>query len=70
METQKTEENLIGKVGRCSKGRPGLIMGKKELPWGIAWIGVGLDGRGQWSSRDPIIIAESEEEYEEKFPLK
>lgn len=57
------EQSLIGKVGICGKGRPGLITGQKELPWGLSWIGDGLDGQGEWASRNPTIIANSVEEY-------
>jgi len=46
-------ENLVGTVGMCSRGRPGLITGRKELPWGLSWIGIGLDDGTAWSSRQP-----------------
>lgn len=53
-------QDLIGKVGICSLGRPGLIVGRKQLPWGEAWVGIGLDGVGVWSSRNPRILTQDE----------
>lgn len=51
---------MIGKVGRCSKGRPGLITGRKTLDWGESWVGIALDdGDPKWASRDPEILAET-----------
>jgi hypothetical protein len=53
-------ETLIGKVAICSKGRPGFIIGRKELSWGLSWIGEGLDEQGGvWASRNPRVVAES-----------
>ena len=45
--------NMLLKFAWCSIGRPGFIYGRKEMPWGMAWIGWGLDGKGDWSSRNP-----------------
>jgi hypothetical protein len=49
----------VGAVGRCGKGRPGLITGREELPWGLSWVGIGLDDGSRWASRQPTIIAPS-----------
>ena len=57
-------ENLIGKVGMCSINRPGLITERKEMPWGMAWVGDGLDRKGPWASRNPRIVADSLAEWE------
>lgn len=59
-------EDLIGKVGICSHGRIGVITDFQVLPWGDSWVGVGIDGK-EWSSRNPIIIANSVEEYIKKY---
>lgn len=53
-------ENLVGLVGVCSKGRPGLITGRKELPWGLSWVGIGLDDGSAWSSRSPRKMTQYE----------
>jgi len=53
-------DTLIGKVGVCSKGRPGLITGRKELPWGLSWVGIGLDNGMAWSSRSPRLLPQDE----------
>jgi hypothetical protein len=56
--------DLTGTVCRCSKGRPGLITGRKELPWGESYVGIALDdGPWQWASRKPILIAHSLDQY-------
>lgn len=47
--------NMLGKLAICSKGRIGFVTGRKELPWGLSWIGMGLDGT-DWASRDPIAL--------------
>jgi hypothetical protein len=64
-ETQKRVEREmgavtpeIGCVALCSRGRPGLVCGRKELSWGISWTGFALDnGPILWSSRRPRVIA-------------
>lgn len=53
-------ENLIGRVGVCSRGRPGLITARKELPWGLSWVGIGLDDGTPWSSRSPRVMGMDE----------
>lgn len=58
--TVAEEENLVGKVGVCSRGRPGLITGRKELAWGLSWVGIGLDDGSAWSSRAPRVVARDE----------
>lgn len=50
----------IGKAGVCSKGRPGLIVGRKQLPWGLSWVGIGLDDGSSWSSRSPRVMTRDE----------
>lgn len=56
-------ENLVGKICVCSVGRPGIVTGRKEYDWGTAWCGLGLDGKGNWSSTNPAIIAESGQDF-------
>ena len=46
---------LLGKLAICSKGRIGIILGRKELPWGLSWVGKGIDG-SDWASRDPVML--------------
>lgn len=53
----------LGRVGVCSKGRPGLITGRKKLEWGLSWVGIGLDDGTPWASREPKIVAESVAEW-------
>jgi len=60
-------EDLVGKVARCSKGRLGVITGHRKLLWGRSWIGVGLDGQGFWTSRNPTIESESIVQYAESL---
>lgn len=60
-------EGLVGKVCRCSRGRPGLVTGRKALEWGESWVGIGLDdGDPQWASRRPTIIAQDLNTYLKK----
>lgn len=51
---------MIGAVGECSKGRLGLITGRKTLPWGESWVGIGLDDGSPWASRTPRILTVEE----------
>jgi hypothetical protein len=60
-------ENLVGKVCVCSVGRPAIVVGKRAFAWGEAWVGLGLDGKGVWSSTSPCVIAESGEEFHDKL---
>jgi len=53
-------EDLTGLVAVCSKGRPGLVTGKKELPWGLSWVGIGLDDGTAWASRSPRKMTQEE----------
>ncbi len=55
----------IGKVAICSRGRVGVIIKRKKLPWGWSWIGIGLNTNEEWrwSSRRPSIIAEDVNDY-------
>lgn len=60
-------EDLVGKVCVCSVGRPAIVTGREGFPFGIAWVGLGLDGKGTWVSTDPCIIAESGREFHDKL---
>ena len=42
-----------GRLAVCSKGRLGIVTGKRELPWGLSFVGIGLDGK-PWASREPL----------------
>lgn len=49
------EIEMVGRMAVCSRGRVGVIRGRKALPWGESWVGVGLDGT-EWASRSPTLI--------------
>lgn len=51
---------MIGLVARCSSGRIGVVTGRKELPWGLSWVGIGLDDGTRWASRKPTILTAEE----------
>jgi len=61
----------IGKVAICSKGRVGVIIKRKQLPWGWSWIGIGLNPSEEWrwSARRPRIIAEDLNDFLERERL-
>ena len=61
------KDELIGKIAMCSKGVVGVITGRKKLDWGEAWIGERLEDSGNWSSKNPAILADSLEEYNKQF---
>lgn len=60
-------EDITGKVGVCSVGRPFIITGKRTFPFGDAWVGVGFDGKGTVASTGPAIIAESAAEFHDRL---
>ena len=51
--TEQREDLRPGDFCWCSKGRPGVITGRKELEWGWSWVGIGLDDASPWASRNP-----------------
>jgi hypothetical protein len=51
------DQDLVGRWAICGHGRIGLIEGRRQLPWGLAWVGTGVDGR-PWSSRWPTLVAD------------
>jgi hypothetical protein len=53
-------QNIVGLIGVCSRGRLGLITGRKVLPWGESWVGMGLDDGSDWASREPAILPEDQ----------
>lgn len=60
-ETDQVDDmpgDLFRKVAVCSKGIKGFIVGRRLLPWGMAWVGVRQDNGGEWSSRQPVLIDE------------
>ena len=63
----KASENLVGKICVCSVGRPFIVTGTKRFPWGDAWVGLGLDGKGTACSTSPCIIAETGQEFHDKL---
>jgi hypothetical protein len=67
MRMYRDGEAMIGKVCVCSIGRPAIVVGTKKFPWGWAWTGIGLDGKGVWCSTDPCIIAENGQEYYDRL---
>ena len=58
---------MFGKVCACSLGRVGVVVAYGRVPWGESYVGMGLDGKGLWFSRKPIVIANSLEEYTKRF---
>jgi len=74
-EIIQDEENLVGKVCICSTVRIGIVTSKghvtveegeykHHIP---GWHGIGLDGKGAWFSSNPVITAESAEEFRERI---
>ncbi len=70
MSETKTVTDLIaegfhqlqfGRVALCSKGRVGVITGRKKLPWGWSYIGIGInrDEDWRWAARRPWVVAEN-----------
>lgn len=51
-------KEYLGCLATCGQGRRGVITGYEQLPWGWAYVGVGLDGT-QWSSRNPTDVAKA-----------
>lgn len=67
MRVPESDEDLVGKVCVCSMGRVAVVTGRHEFEWGLAWVGLGFDGKGSWASRNPCISAESAEEFRERL---
>jgi len=67
MRLSKEKEDLTGKIGVCSVGRPFIITGTQTFDFGVAWVGLGLDGKGTVASTNPGIIAESGKEMHDKL---
>ena len=67
MRFLKEGENLEGKVCVCTVGRPFIVTGTKDdfdfAPGVKFWTGLGLDGKGTACSSNPVIIAESGQEF-------
>lgn len=53
-------EPKVGAVAVCNAGRLGRIEGRAKLPWGFAWVGVGVIDGEPWSSRDPRVLSDDE----------
>lgn len=51
--------DLTGKLALCSRGRLGVVEGRKELEWGLSWVGTGVDGT-PWASREPRIVCDAD----------
>lgn len=56
-----TEEDAlrIGEWAVCSHHELGRITGRKELSWGVSWVGKKLDGT-PWASRNPIFLGKEQ----------
>lgn len=63
MRIPERHEDLTGKVCVCSVGRVAVVTGAKKFPWGLAWTGLGLDGKGTWCSTAPAVVDETGEEF-------
>jgi hypothetical protein len=70
MRLPNENEDLVGKVCVCSVGRPGVVVGRKTCDFGDAWIGLGLDGKGNWASTAPCIVAESGKEFYDRLSIR
>ncbi len=53
------DADLTGRWAVCSIGRIGHIEGRKDLDWGLSWVGTGIDGK-PWASRTPRVICEAD----------
>ena len=79
MRMPEENEDLTGKICVCSVGRPAIVIGKgsfKVVEEGRlgplsstieCWEGLGLDGKGNWASTTPCIIAENAQEFHNKL---
>lgn len=67
MRMPDKSEDLVGKVCVCSVGRVAVVVGTKTYDWGEAWIGLGLDGKGNWASSEPCVVAESGKGFHDKL---
>jgi len=67
MRMPEAGECLVGKVCVCSVGRPFIVTHQQAFPWGVAWAGLGLDGKGTACSSNPCVIAESGHEFHDKL---
>lgn len=56
-------EDLTGKVCVCGTGRIGIVAGVSNFGSGVSWVGLGVDGLGTWSSRNPGVLFESVKDY-------
>jgi len=67
MRIASDSDNLVGSICICSTGRIAIVTGKTTFDRGEVWIGLGLDGKGTWSSSKPCVIAESGNEFYDKL---
>lgn len=63
MRAPDLDEYLVNKVCVCDRGRPALVVSEAMTAHGKRWVGIGFDGQGIWQSKQPLIIAESPQEY-------
>lgn len=69
-------EDLVGKVCVCSVGRPFIVTGKLGSEHDLStifdgfWCGLGLDGKGTVCSSNPVVIAESGQEFHNKLLIR
>jgi len=67
MRLPEKGEDLTGKVCVCSVGRVAVVCGRKDFEFGSAWAGIGFDGKGNWASTSPCVVAESVAEFHNKL---
>jgi hypothetical protein len=61
-------EDLVGKICVCSIGRPAIVTGRDKLSDNTpCWVGLGIDGKGTWASRNPAILSESAKEHHDRL---
>ena len=76
MRMPNENEDLVGKVCVCSVGRVGIVTGRGDFTSAVnneiikCWKGLGLDGKGVWTSTSPCIVAESGQEFADKLSAR
>ncbi len=59
--------SLIGKIVACKEGGVGIVVGKRQVKWGEVWVVEKFDDGEEWLVKNPRIIANSLEKYNEVF---
>lgn len=71
MRMPRDQEDLVGKVCVCSVGRIAIVTGRRKFKFDRdeieCWVGLGLDGKGTWASKNPCIVAETGLEFHDRL---